>query len=185
MSQKNKQLFEKVDFESKEFEEHVHKTLYDMINMLIEKNKGYGGASMDLGLIGNYSKIHDKEMRIKSLIEKEFFGDPISFEGLDDTYRDLIGYAVIGLYIHSKLNQNKSDVENAAHFRWINLGLINLKKTEENPDEIENAYLSNMDNPVLFFTSLETVILSKLKTFGADKEFIDKVRNLFEEGLDP
>lgn len=73
---------------------------------LIKKNADYGGASFDLGLIGNMVHIHDKESRFRNLVHKEFTGQQPNFESLEDTLKDLIGYCVIGLHI---LKNRKED----------------------------------------------------------------------------
>lgn len=69
----------------------------EVITILLKKNDDYGGASFDLGLNGNMVHLWDKVKRYKSLIgcDKK---DP-NFENLEDTLKDIIGYAIIGLHI--------------------------------------------------------------------------------------
>lgn len=69
----------------------------DVTEMLLKKNADYGAASFDLGLNGNMVHLWDKVKRYRSLITSET-REP-NFEGLEDTLRDIIGYAVIGLHI--------------------------------------------------------------------------------------
>lgn len=64
--------------------------------ILLKKNQDYGGASFDLGLNGNMVHLWDKVKRYKTLIEKK---ESPNFESIEDTLRDIIGYAIIGLHI--------------------------------------------------------------------------------------
>ena len=43
--------------------------------------------------------IWDKARRFRSLVEKQMKGEKANFESLEDTLRDIIGYAVIGIHI--------------------------------------------------------------------------------------
>ncbi|MDD2635507.1 MAG: nucleotide modification associated domain-containing protein [Bacteroidales bacterium] len=69
----------------------------EITQMLLKKNADYGGASFDLGLNGNMVHLWDKVSRYKTLIgcDKK---DP-NFESIEDTLKDIIGYAIIGLHI--------------------------------------------------------------------------------------
>lgn len=78
-------------------EESIKKITDEMIEILLKKNEDYGGASFDLGLNGNMVHLWDKVSRFKSIISCEK-REP-NFEGLEDTLRDIIGYAIIGLHI--------------------------------------------------------------------------------------
>ena len=74
------------------------KTITDEVtSILLMKNQDYGGASFDLGLNGNMVHLWDKVSRLKSLIgcDKK---EP-NFESVEDTLKDIIGYAIIGLHI--------------------------------------------------------------------------------------
>lgn len=68
---------------------------------LLKKNADYGGASFDLGLNGNMVHLWDKVIRYRSLLIKT---TPPNFEGLEDTLKDIIGYAIIGLHILNDSN---------------------------------------------------------------------------------
>lgn len=74
-------------------------------DILLKKNQDYGGASFDLGLNGNMVHLWDKVRRYRSLLENNV--EHPNFESLDDTLRDIIGYAIIGLHII-----NESSIEN-------------------------------------------------------------------------
>lgn len=77
--------------------ESIKKITDDVTAILLKKNADYGGASFDLGLNGNMVHLWDKVKRYKSLIgcDKK---EP-NFENLEDTLKDIIGYAIIGIHI--------------------------------------------------------------------------------------
>lgn len=75
----------------------IKKITNEVTEILLKKNQDYGGASFDLGLNGNMVHLWDKVSRYRSLIQKGQ-NDP-NFESIDDTLRDIIGYAIIGLHI--------------------------------------------------------------------------------------
>lgn len=79
--------------------EDVDKIFGEVKKTLIAKNEDYGGASFDLGLIGNMVHIHDKESRYRTLVEKKEGEISANYESIEDTLKDLIGYCVIGLLI--------------------------------------------------------------------------------------
>ena len=68
-----------------------------MTDLLLKKNHDYKGASFDLGFKGNFVHLWDKLMRLKRVFDNP--DDKPNFEGIEDTYRDIIGYCVIGLHI--------------------------------------------------------------------------------------
>ena len=78
-------------------EKSVKKITDNVTEILLKKNQDYGGASFDLGLNGNMVHLWDKVKRYRSLVEKEQ-SEP-HFESLNDTLKDIIGYAIIGLHI--------------------------------------------------------------------------------------
>lgn len=88
----------------------IKKITDEVTEILLKKNEDYGGASFDLGLNGNMVHLWDKVRRYRSLVEKN--KEEPNFEKLDDTLRDIIGYAIIGLHIfyddsiENKLNGN-------------------------------------------------------------------------------
>ena len=77
----------------------IEKIFAPMVDLLVKKNHDYKGASFDLGLDGNFVHIWDKVSRMRRLIDLRKKGESQNFEGLVDTYHDLIGYCVIGLHI--------------------------------------------------------------------------------------
>lgn len=79
--------------------ETIEQAFKEITETLVRKNDDYGNASFDLGLIGNMVHIWDKARRYRSLVEKQIKGEKPNFEPIEDTLKDLIGYAVIGLHI--------------------------------------------------------------------------------------
>ena len=93
-------LFDKTNVNQREFAKKAKDNLQDTLQILVKKNKMYGGASMDLGMVGNYVHLHDKVNRLKQLVEISKGKEELAeFEGIEDTLRDIIGYATIGLII--------------------------------------------------------------------------------------
>ncbi len=87
-------------------EEEVRKITNDVVQILLKKNADYGGASFDLGLNGNMVHLWDKVRRYRTLIENR--DKEPNFESIEDTLRDIIGYAIIGLLILKNENQEQS-----------------------------------------------------------------------------
>lgn len=85
--------------EIKMTKESVNEVLNSVAEILVKKNADYGGASFDLGINGNMVHIWDKARRFRSLVEKQMKGEKANFESIEDTLRDIIGYAVIGIHI--------------------------------------------------------------------------------------
>lgn len=71
----------------------------EVIDILLKKNEDYEGASFDLGLNGNMVHLWDKTKRYRNLIEKKNLGITPNYESIEDTLKDIIGYAMIGLVI--------------------------------------------------------------------------------------
>lgn len=89
-------------------EESIKQITNEITTILLKKNADYGGASFDLGLNGNMVHLWDKVKRYRSLVENA--KSMPNFEGLDDTLKDIIGYAIIGLHILNDENiKNKID----------------------------------------------------------------------------
>jgi hypothetical protein len=88
-------------------EEDIRKITDDVIQMLLKKNADYGGASFDLGLNGNMVHLWDKIKRYRTLVEKSSKGIAPNFESVQDTLKDIMGYAIIGLLILKNDNSPK------------------------------------------------------------------------------
>ena len=78
-------------------EEQIKKITDEVAMILLKKNADYGSASFDLGLLGNMVHLWDKIRRYRTLIENQ--QKPPNFESIEDTLKDIIGYAIIGLII--------------------------------------------------------------------------------------
>ena len=86
--------------------ESIEEIFNGMSDLLVRKNRDYKGASFDLGMTGNMVHIWDKASRLRHLVESK---EKPNFEGIEDTLKDLIGYAVIGLHI---LKANQEEPQN-------------------------------------------------------------------------
>jgi Domain of Unknown Function (DUF1599). len=82
--------------------EEIDNITKEIADLLLRKNEDYGGASFDLGLNGNMVHVYDKANRYRVLVEKMNKGEEPNFESVEDTLKDLIGYAIIGLLILKK-----------------------------------------------------------------------------------
>jgi len=89
--------------------ESIDEIFKNVGEILKKKNADYGGASFDLGLNGNMVHIWDKAHRYRSLVEKR--KEEPYFESIEDTLKDLIGYAVIGLHILKSEKENGKKVD--------------------------------------------------------------------------
>lgn len=80
-------------------EQQIKAVTDEITQLLLRKNEDYGGASFELGLNGNMVHIYDKANRYRTLIEKMHKGQTPNFESIEDTLKDIMGYAIIGLLI--------------------------------------------------------------------------------------
>lgn len=81
-------------------EESIAEIFGGMSDLLLKKNAEYKGASFDLGSNGNMVHLWDKVSRYRHIVESKT--DKPNFESVQDTLKDIIGYAVIGLHILNK-----------------------------------------------------------------------------------
>lgn len=88
--------------------ETIEEIFNGMSDLLVKKNKDYKGASFDLGLNGNMVHLWDKVSRYRNMVENKMRGEQPNFEGIEDTLKDIIGYAVIGLHI-LKAEENEKE----------------------------------------------------------------------------
>jgi hypothetical protein len=84
-------------------EQEIKEITDSVTQILLKKNADYGSASFDLGLNGNMVHLWDKISRYRSLVEKK---ETPNFESIEDTLKDIIGYAIIGLIILKQDTQN-------------------------------------------------------------------------------
>jgi|SRR3990167_11355698 len=110
---------------------------------LTAKNQDYGGASFDLGVIGNCVHIWDKAKRYKNLvIDKR---EP-NFENIEDTLRDLAGYAIIGLIIlELEQAKQKNEVVTSMNFE-TSTPLVVSRNSETKTAKVKNI-LEELDVP--------------------------------------
>jgi len=89
-------------------EQRVRQITEEIITVLLKKNEDYGGASFDLGVNGNMVHLWDKVRRYRTLVERnrDQKSEP-NFESMEDTLKDTIGYAIIGLIILESETKNK------------------------------------------------------------------------------
>jgi len=86
-------------------EQQIKKITDGVSAILLKKNADYGSASFDLGLNGNMVHLWDKVRRYRSLVENK--DKTPNFESVEDTLKDIIGYAIIGLIILESENNGK------------------------------------------------------------------------------
>ena len=83
-------------------EKEIQQITDEVTKILLKKNEDYGSASFDLGLNGNMVHLWDKIRRYRTLIENEMKDNVPNYETIEDTLKDIIGYAIIGLIISKK-----------------------------------------------------------------------------------
>jgi ribosomal protein S27AE len=80
---------------------NVQKTLSSVENLLLEKHHDYGEDNLsEFGVYGILVRVTDKVARLKNLIDKQASGTgvpEVSSENIEDTWRDLAGYALQAL----------------------------------------------------------------------------------------
>lgn len=77
----------------------IEQVFAEITDLLVKKNKDYKGASFDLGLTGNMVHLWDKVSRYRNIVEQKMREEQPNFESIEDTLKDIIGYAVIGIHI--------------------------------------------------------------------------------------
>lgn len=87
--------------------EKVTQIMQEVKTILLKKNQDYGGASFDLGLNGNMVHLWDKIRRYRTLVEQLPKKEQPNFESIEDTLRDIMGYATIGLLILGEQSTEK------------------------------------------------------------------------------
>jgi hypothetical protein len=77
-----------------ELRDELRGLAYEVVETLLAKREDYG--TQNIAITGGYGlavRLQDKVSRLLNLEG----GETPNFESLDDTYRDIIGYAMIGL----------------------------------------------------------------------------------------
>lgn len=93
-----------------EFETKITNITTDLADTLIAKNHDYGNAFHDsvkeFGNVVMAIRIGDKYKRLKTLLDSDAQVD----ESIEDTLRDLAGYAILSLIEMNETNINKTTI---------------------------------------------------------------------------
>ena len=116
-----------------------------MVDLLVKKNHDYKGASFDLGLDGNFVHIWDKVSRMRRLIDLRKKGEKQNFEGLIDTYHDLIGYCVIGLHILQAEERDETNLQSREEYIAEYMRIFGSSISEEEKKDVEDALRNALD----------------------------------------
>ena len=116
-----------------------------MVDLLVKKNHDYKGASFDLGLDGNFVHIWDKVSRMRRLIDLRKKGEKQNFEGLVDTYHDLIGYCVIGLHILQAEERDENNLQSREEYIAEYMRIFGSSISEEEKKDVEDALRNALD----------------------------------------
>jgi hypothetical protein len=83
-----------------EFRESVEETFWELQDLLLSKHKDYGPKNISDSpggpLNGLRVRMHDKLARLNNLVDSG--ADP-KHESLEDTFKDMANYAIIGLLV--------------------------------------------------------------------------------------
>lgn len=74
--------------------ESLEREMADVIDLLLRKNADYGDAWQKHGVAGVLVRISDKALRLQNLSGREAL---VVDEKIEDTLRDIAGYAFLGL----------------------------------------------------------------------------------------
>jgi hypothetical protein len=82
------------------FRESVDKTFFELEQLLLSKHKDYGPKNISESpggpLNGLRVRMHDKLARLNNLVDN---GTEPEHESLEDTFKDMANYAIIGLLV--------------------------------------------------------------------------------------
>ena len=88
---------------SLDFEDEVRIVYDELMSLLLKKHKDYGPKNIadapGGALNGLRVRIHDKLARINNLVDT---GDAPQYESLEDSFKDMANYAIIGLLVLRK-----------------------------------------------------------------------------------
>ena len=104
------------------FEESARDIAKEMSELLILKQKDYGPKNITQCPVGAEMgvlvRVYDKLSRLSNLLES---GETPNNESLEDTWRDIVGYGLIGLMLHRgefKLPMTPQEAANAKSKYW-------------------------------------------------------------------
>ena len=123
----------------------IEKIFAPMVDLLVKKNHDYKGASFDLGLDGNFVHIWDKVSWMRRLIDLRKKGEKQNFEGLVDTYHDLIGYCVIGLHILQAEERDETNLQSREEYIAEYMRIFSSSISEEEKKDVEDALRNALD----------------------------------------
>ena len=93
-------------------ETHLNNTWHELAELLVSKHKDYGPKNISLApggaINGLRVRMHDKLARINNLVDSGV--DP-EHESLEDSFKDMANYAVIGLLVLRKQWDNDSNFD--------------------------------------------------------------------------
>lgn len=82
------------------FEQDVRAVMDELATLLVSKHHDYGPKNISMSpggpINGLRVRMHDKLARINNLVDS---GKDAKFESLEDSFKDLANYAVIGLMV--------------------------------------------------------------------------------------
>jgi hypothetical protein len=89
-----------IDAQNTTFEYHVGKTYQELLDLLLSKHKDYGPKNISDSPGGPVNglrvRMHDKLARINNLVDNN--RNP-EHESLEDSFKDMANYAIIGLLV--------------------------------------------------------------------------------------
>ena len=89
-------------------ETHINNTVDELSKLLISKHKDYGPKNISLApggaINGLRVRMHDKLARINNLVDTN--ANP-EHESLEDSFKDMANYAIIGLLVMRKQWDNE------------------------------------------------------------------------------
>jgi hypothetical protein len=89
-----------IDAQNTSFEYHVGKTYQELLDLLLSKHKDYGPKNISDSPGGPVNglrvRMHDKLARINNLVDTS--RNP-EHESLEDSFKDMANYAIIGLLV--------------------------------------------------------------------------------------
>ena len=92
-------------------ETHLSNTWHELAELLVSKHRDYGPKNISLApggaINGLRVRMHDKLARINNLVDSGV--DP-EHESLEDSFKDMANYAVIGLLVLRKQWDNDSNL---------------------------------------------------------------------------
>ncbi len=86
--------------DNKTFEHNVAQTFQELVDLLLSKHKDYGPKNISDSPGGPVNglrvRMHDKLARINNLVDS---GKDPKHESLEDSFKDMANYAIIGLLV--------------------------------------------------------------------------------------